>query len=171
MTQKIGGQTGTFMLYLDGKDLLGVAEVKLPEIKYKTTTIGGSGILGDIEFINPYSIESLETEIKFNTITNNTFDLLSMSGKLIEMKAAVIEADGTTHAIGVDGLRANMRGNAKGIDLGTIKKDDLLNTSFKMENTFVEVFKGGNQLYKVDKLNGILEAAGKALIKKLSDLF
>jgi len=171
MTQKIGGQTGTFMLYLDGKDLLGVAEVKLPEIKYKTTTIGGSGILGDIEFINPYSIESLETEIKFNTITNNTFDLLSMSGKLIEMKAAVIEADGTTHAIGEDGLRANMRGNAKGIDLGTIKKDDLLNTSFKMENTFVEVFKGGNQLYKVDKLNGILEAAGKALIKKLSDLF
>lgn len=171
MTQKIGGQTGTFMMYLDGKDLIGVAEVKLPEIKYKTTTIGGSGILGEIEFTNPYSIESLEVEIKFNTITDNTFDLMSMSGKLVEMKAAIIEADGYTHALGSTGLRANMRGNAKSIDLGTIKKDDLLNTAFKMEATFIEVFKGGNQLYKVDKLNGILEAAGKALIKKLSDLF
>lgn len=169
--QKIGGQTGTFMLYLDGKDLLGVAECKLPEIKFKTQSIGGSGVLGEIEFTNPYSVESLEVEIKFNTITDRTFDLMDLSGKLVEMKSAIIEADGTTQSFGPTGLRVNMRGSAKSIDLGTIKKDDLLNTSFKMEATFIEVFRGSQQLYKVDKLNGILEALGKSLIRGLSDLF
>ncbi len=170
MGPRIGGQTGIFMIYLDGKDLIGSAEVKLPEVKQKTSTIGGAGIMGEIEFTNPFSIESMEVEFKFNTITDRTFDLIGMSGKLIEMKSKVIERDPITHAQVTSDLRVNMKGNHKSVDLGTIKIDEVLNTSFKMEATYLEVFRNGKQIFKVDKLNAIFELLGKSIISKLSDM-
>ncbi len=169
--QKFGGETGTFMAYLDGKELIGTCEVKLPEIKFKTTTVDGAGLLGEVELRNPYAIESMEAEIKFNTIADNGFSLMNLNGKLLELKAAIIEADGSTHAIGASGLRVVMRGEAKSVDLGTIKTSELLNTSFKHEITFIEVFKDGKSLYKVDKFNKIITALGITLVKKLTDLF
>lgn len=169
--QKIGGETGTFMVYINGKDLIGVAEVKLPEIKFKTTTVGGAGLLGDIELVNKYAVESMEAELKFNTITAESFTFMDLGNKLIELKAVIVEADGSTHAVGSSGLRVNLKGDAKSVDLGTIKISELLNTAFKMEVTFIEVFKDGKSLYKVDKFNSILEQLGKSLIKKLADLF
>lgn len=168
---KIGGQTGDFMIYLDGKDLLGVAECVLPELKFKTATISGGGIMGDINFRNKYALEPLELECKFNTITDDSFRLMDISGKLLELRAAIIEADGSIHSVGASGLRAVMRGETISGSLGTVKVNELLNSSFKMEITACEVFKAGKQLYKVDKFAGILEQAGISMLKKLSELF
>ena len=165
---KIGGQTGDFMIYLDGKDLIGVAECVLPELKFKTATLSGAGILGDINYRNKYA---LELECKFNTITDDSLNLMDISGKLLELKAAIIEADGSTHAIGQSGLRAVMRGETISGSLGTVKINEFLNSSFKMEITACEVFKGGKQLYKVDKFAGIIEQFGSSMLKKLTELF
>lgn len=171
MGQKIGGQTGDFAIYVDGDNLLGIAEVKLPEVKFKTQTINGGGIVGDIEFTNHYAVESLEAEVKFNTVSAPAFKLMDLSGKLLEMKAAIIEADGTTHILSQTGFRVAMKGQSKSVDLGTVKLNELLGTSFKFEATYLECWLNGQSLYKVDKFNGIVEQMGVSLIKKLSDLF
>jgi P2 family phage contractile tail tube protein len=167
----IGAQTREYRVYIDGYDLLGVAEVKLPEFKFKSITLEGTGVLGEIEIPSTGSVEKLELEVKFNTVSQPAFRLLDLNNKLLEFKAVINGVDSADHTINGQGLYISVRGSCKGFNLGTLKMNDMLNVPFTLEATALEVKLNGEQLYKIDKLNGIFEAAGRALVKKLGDYF
>lgn len=167
----IAAQTREYRVYIDGYDLLGIAEVKLPEVVFKAITLEGTGVLGEIEIPGTGSVEKLELEVTFNSVTQPAFRLLDLNNKLLEFKAVLNGIDSADHSINGQGLYIAVRGSCKKFSLGTLKAGDFLKVPFTLEATSLEVKLNGNQLYKIDKLNGIFDVAGKALVKKLQDYF
>lgn len=166
----LGSGIQRYEVYLDGYDLLGVASFNPPEFTNKAVTIGGSGIIGEIELPLKGLYEKLEAEIKFTSISQPAFKLLDLNGKLLEFKAVVDGLETTTHATDARGLYFAVRGNNKGFSLGEMKIGELIETSFKMELTMIEARLNGEKLFKIDKLNGIIEQLGINTIKKISEM-
>lgn len=167
---KITGQVTRFGVYTnDGVTLIGLAEVKLPEIKRKAVTLGGAGILGEIELPSPTQIESMETELKFNSLNPDGLKLWSINGGPLTLRSFINELDGN-HRIIEGGWRVALKGNTTSVDLGTVKQDELTNTTVKYSTTFLEIFYEGKSLLKIDKINGIVEQLGISLIKNLMDI-
>lgn len=165
-----GGQTQRFAVYIDGYDLIGVAEFTPPEFVQKTITLSGSGILGEIELPAPGLYEKLEAEIKFTSISQPAFKLINLNGKLLEFKAIVNGLETTTHAVDSQGLYFAVRGTNKSFSIGTIKVGELIDTSFKMELTAIDARLNGEKLFKIDKLNGVFDQLGISVIKKFSEM-
>ena len=57
-----------YEVYHEGTRLLGMADVELPELKYKTNTISGPGIMGDLELPGLGHTESLELTLNWRRI-------------------------------------------------------------------------------------------------------
>lgn len=170
MTDKYGGQTDQMGVYLNGATLIGIAEVKLPEVKGKQITLGAAGLLGDITIDSPSQIEAMETEFKFNSVNESVFNLWSAKGSLVELKAFINDIDGVSHAVDQTGYRVSLKGKASAVDLGTLKPAELMNTTVKFNTTFIEVRKEGKSLLKIDKINSIFEQFGISLIKSLASI-
>jgi len=164
-----GGQTQQYAMYIDGYDLLGVVEFTPPEFTQKTITLGGSGILGEIELPAPGLYEKMEAEIKFNQVSQPAFKLLDLNNKLIELKAVINGINGETHAIEGKGFYFAIQGSHKSFSIGAIKVGELSETAFKMELTSIEARLDGQKLFKINKLSGIVEQLGVAAIKKITD--
>lgn len=166
----LGGQTQRYEVYIDGYDLLGVASFTPPECTQKTVTLGGSGVLGEIELPAFGLYEKLEGEIKFTSISQPAFRLINLNGKLLEFKAIVNGLETTTHATDSRGLYFAVRGTNKSFAIGEIKAGELIETSFKMEFSMIEARLNGEKLFKIDKLNGIVEQLGLNMMKKISEM-
>lgn len=164
-----GGATRQFKVQVDGYNLLGIAEVKLPDINFKTMDLEGAGIMGTISQAIFGNVDSLEVEVTFNTISAPAFKLLDISGKLIEFKSEIVGFETTTHGATGEFMRIALRGTTKGLSLGSLKIGDMMKIPFKLEATYLELWMNGEQCYKIDKFNSIFEVAGKALFKKLDD--
>lgn len=167
----LGNATQQFRVEADGYNLLGVAEVKLGSINFQSSDMEGAGIVGKIAQSLLGYTESIEVEVTFNTISQPAFNLLDISGKLIEFKSEVAGFDTSTGGADSQGVRIAVRGTTKGLDLGTLKLGDAMKVPFKLEASYIEIWSNGKSVLKIDKFNGIFLAAGKALIKKLDDLF
>lgn len=58
-----------------GGDMIGTAKVKLPEVKYKTVTSEGAGIMGGIEVPLAGMIDPMNVDIDFTSITDAVLKL------------------------------------------------------------------------------------------------
>ena len=75
-----------FEVFKGGNRKLGMADVTLPDINYKTATISGAGIGGEIEMPTPGQTESMETEISWRTINEDVTELLAMRSHDLEFR-------------------------------------------------------------------------------------
>ena len=67
-----------FEVFKSGNRKLGMADVTLPKIGYKTSTMSGAGIGGEIEMPTPGQTESLELEISWRTMNEDVSELLEL---------------------------------------------------------------------------------------------
>lgn len=165
-----GGATTQFAVYLNGKSLIGMAEVKLPTIKKMQIELNGAGLIGPIKLTSPSQIEAMETEFKFNSLSEHGFNLWQQSSGFLELKAYIVEVDGSTQIMDEKGYRVILKGSCNEFDLGTIKPAELVNPTIKYDTTALEIFREGKSLLKIDKLAGIFEQFGVSLIKNLLNI-
>lgn len=170
---KINGQTYDFGVYLDGYNFLGIASVKLPDIKFLDKEIEGTGIAGKVIAAALGQTDDLELEVTFNSLCSDAFKLLDLNGKLLEFKVAQTGFDTSNHALEQHGIRIATKGSCSGFTPGEIKKQELMTTPFKIKCTYIEFWMAGSDVsvYKIDKFNSIFEVLGKQVITKLADMF
>ena len=144
-----------FEVFKGGNRKLGMADVTLPSISYKTATISGAGIGGEIEMPTPGQTESMETEISWRTLNEDVTELLAMRSQDLEFRGANEQYDAATGEIKVQAVKVNIRGLAKKGDLGSLKPADHMNSKTTLEVTYIKVTIDGVRKVEIDKFNYI----------------
>ena len=143
-------------IYLAGDKMIGTtAELELPEVKMKTSTVEGMGISGEIDSPTIGQFESMEQTINFNTLYSSAMDMLSPL-KTVELtiRAAqqVYDKEG---GYTFKGLRVVERGRLKNFKPGKVKKSETMDASITIELTYILIEVDGSVMLEIDKLNGV----------------
>ena len=77
-----------YAIYEDGSELLGTANVTLPDLAYLTQSIAGAGIPGNIEAVILGHIDAMTMSINFRTITDAAVSLSEPRRHKLDLRVA-----------------------------------------------------------------------------------
>ena len=159
-----------FNVYNGGNKLMGITgEISLAELKAKTATVSGAGILGEYNTAVIGMFENIQQEIPFIMINQEFFDLMNASKQAeIVMRASIQNVNKSSGgALSTQGMRVVFRGRATNFKMGQLKQADLMNASVTLELTYVLLEMGGEKKLELDKLNEIYIVNGKDLLAEV----
>ncbi|WP_121614792.1 phage major tail tube protein [Virgibacillus halodenitrificans] len=154
-----------YNVYSDTDKLLGVAaEVTLPNFEAMTETVSGAGIAGEYESATLGHFGSQTIEIPFRTITDKSFSLMKNNGKPIVLRAAQQSYDVAAGKVSQRGLKITVKGQPKGLDLGTMAVGGLTETTNVLEVLYIKIEENGRTLLEFDKLNFVFIVDGEDIL-------
>ena len=159
-----------FNVYNGGNKLMGITgEISLAELKAKTATVSGAGILGEYNTAVIGMFENIQQEIPFRMINQEFFDLMNASKQAeIVMRASIQNVNKAAGgALSTQGMRVVFRGRPTNFKMGQLKQADLMNASVTLELTYVLLEMGGEKKLELDKLNEIYIVNGKDLLAEV----
>ncbi len=144
-----------FEVYIAGGRKLGMADITLPSIEYKTATLSGAGIGGEIEMPTPGQTSSMELEINWRTINDDNAALLGVKAHDLELRGANENYDAGTGELSIEAVKINVRTLPKKGDLGGLKPADHTDTKSTLEVIYFKETIDGKRQIEIDKLNYI----------------
>ncbi len=144
-----------FEVFMGGDRKLGMADVTLPKIKNKTSTLSGAGIGGEIEMPTTGQTESMELEINWRTINSDISVLSAMKAHDLELRGANEQYDAGTGEISTQAVKINVRGLPKETALGSLKPADHTDSKTTLELVYIKISIDGVKKVEIDKLNYI----------------
>jgi len=157
-----------YNIYSEGDRLVGISgEVTLPNLEPLMETISGAGIAGEIESPTPGHFASIEMEIPFRTVTDQSFKIADPNGHTLTLRAAQQGYDVSGGKIDYRGLKITVKGLPKGIDLGTASPGKPSETTNKIEVVYIKIEEGGKELLELDKLNFICKINGADILEPI----
>jgi phage tail tube protein FII len=79
-TNQVPEKLINFRVYLEGENLVGVADVELPKLESMKETVSGAGIAGEVDSPVLGHYAAMSTTIKFRTITAEAAGSLAAPG-------------------------------------------------------------------------------------------
>lgn len=144
-----------FEVFIAGGRKLGMADITLPSIEYKTATLSGAGIGGEIEMPTPGHTASMELEINWRTLNEDVTKLLAMKAHDLEIRGSNEQYDAGTGEIKSEAVKINVRTLPKKSDTGSYKPADHTDTKSTLEIIYIKIAVAGKVVLEIDKLNYI----------------
>ncbi|TAN61088.1 MAG: phage major tail tube protein [Magnetospirillum sp.] len=142
--------------YIDGFGYAGKApELKLPQIKLKTTDYEAGGMAGPVE-VDMGVIEKMEAEVTFAEYNVMAMKQLGNPNASVTFRGAQEGDTGEAEAVIV-----TMRGLFKEIDPGSWKPGDKSTVKFTVALKYLKVTVGSEEIYEIDCENMIRRIGGK----------
>ncbi|MEK5477580.1 phage major tail tube protein [Paenibacillus sp. FSL R5-0407] len=139
------------------------ADITLPSLTPMTDTLSGAGILGELDLPSPGHYSSLELGIAWRTINEGVFDIADAGEIPVEFRGAFQEYE-VNKGLTTKAIKIVVRGQSKGIDLGTLAQNAATDTSNTIEITYIKIFIEGDEVFELDKLNYIFRINGKDVL-------
>jgi len=150
-----------YNVYLGNDKLIGInASVTLPKLEQMSTTISGAGIAGEYESAVPGHFGKIETDITFNTVSEESSQLLVPGTKTLVFRASQQSYDVAGGQMNYRALKISMKVLSKGIDLGKLSVGKQTETKNTFEVVYIKVEENGKTLIELDKLNFIFKVNG-----------
>lgn len=145
-----------YNVYNDNEKLVGVkADVTLPKLEAMTETVSGAGIAGEYETTIPGHFGKLEMDMSFNTINEDSINLLKPGTKSIVLRASQQSYDVAGGQILHRALKITLKVLPKGIELGKLSPGKSTETKDTFEIIYMKIEENGKTLLELDKLNFI----------------
>lgn len=160
-----------YNIYNEGEMLIGTnGEVTLPDLEAVTSEIGGAGIAGTMEDPTPGYFGSLEIELKFRTVSEESIRLMIPQAHTLTLRAAQTKHDPATGTNRQEGLKVVCRGVPKSYSVGTFKQGEPTETTTKLELSYIKITRGSVVVLELDKFNHIFVVEGVDYMKEIRDL-
>jgi P2 family phage contractile tail tube protein len=161
-------QNVAYRVYYQGKDLLGIATLEMPQIQYITETLNGSGIAGEIESPVIGLTQSMTCKMTFTSATPDVFDALDWTVQpLFECYSALQVVDESTGIRDSVPYRVNMISRPKTMPLGSLEQGKKHGNELELELTRLEVLLDGQEKLLIDKLQFMHRVNGTDLLTKV----
>ena len=158
-------QTIAYRVYWQGKDLLGTAQIEMPQVQYMTETLSGSGLAGEIESPTIGLTQSMTCKMTFTSATKDVFDILDWTLQpLFECYSALQNVDESTSIRESIPYQLNIVGRPKNMSLGTMEQGKKLGNVLELEVTRLEILLDGEEQLLIDKINFIHRVKGNDLL-------
>jgi hypothetical protein len=160
-----------YNVYDDTEKMVGVAaEVTLPNFEAMTETISGAGIAGEYESATPGHFTSQTVEIPFKVLMDNSFSLMKNRGRSIVLRAAQQSYDVAGGRQQARALKITLRGQPKGLNLGTLSVGAPTETTNILEIFYIKIEENGRTMLEYDKLNFIFIVEGEDVLEEIRNM-
>lgn len=149
-----------FRVYQNGSDLIGIADVTLPNLEAMTETVKGAGIAGEIDspVLGHYS--SMELELNWRTLEKPNVLLASPKGVKLDLRAAQQVYDSSAGAYVVRPVKIVVSGVPKNTEPGKLDVGTTSDTKNTIEVNYIKITIDGEDVLEVDKFNYICNIGG-----------
>ena len=161
MSNKIQEKLTNFRVYLDGKDLLGTADVGLPDIEAMADTVKGAGIAGEVSSPAIGHYGSMGLTLNWRTVTGNTITLAKPQAHHIELRGSVQVYDAGAGKYSVVGQKIVVKAIPKKLGLGKLDVAVAQGSSSEFEVIYIKIFLDGKEKLEIDKYNFICVIDGE----------
>jgi P2 family phage contractile tail tube protein len=158
MTNPIPEKLINFRAYLEGDNLIGVADVELPKLKAMTETVSGAGIAGEVESPVLGHYESMTVTVNFRMLNADAGTLATPAAHLLDFRGSQQVYDsGVFKTVPV---RVTVKAIPKSVDLGKFKVGAPTETGDEFEVVYLKIYVDGKERVEIDKYNSIARFDG-----------
>ncbi len=159
-----------FRVYQEGsKDLLGIADVTLPDLEPMNTSIKGAGILGEVSVPVIGNFGALTLTVNFRTINSDLLTVFGRSGPhTLDLRGAIQVQDAAAGSRRIQAVRLAVTGTVKKTGLGKFSKGEGNDSSVELEITRVVIYIDGAEKFLLDKFNNQYRVAGQDQLAEIN---
>lgn len=159
-----------FNMYLTGNKLGGITgEVEMPPFESMTSTVLGAGILGEYE-PPPPPLRSMEQETPSAAQPGLFQHGRPHPAPGADTAGSHQYAAASTPGHGVHGHEGGLPGQAKNVNIGTVRQRGSLDSTITLELTYVLVEMDGKSMIEIDKINPTYKVNGNDVLSKIKQL-
>ncbi len=177
--------TENFVVYNNDGELLGAAEVTLPDLEYMTETITGSGIAGELEIPLPGQYKAMEVGLKFPALSESIIALAAPISHQLDIRGSIRGRDPASGELVSYPLKVVVKGPNKKAGLGKLEAAKAMENEFTIAANYLKIWIDNREKVEIDIINMIAvidgvdymartrENLGKSssLFNSVSDLF
>jgi phage tail tube protein FII len=142
-------------VFKDGRRLIGLADITLPNFQNLNDTLKGSGIFGEIEMPVQAHFQAMSVAFNWLTITDDAVFATIQQGAQLDAWASMQQHDSSTNRIIHQGWRFVMRTAPKSFNLGKLEVGAKGEGSSEYELISIRVLRDDKALVELDKENGV----------------
>lgn len=157
---QIPNHVANYSVFKDGRRLLGVADITLPNLANLTATLKGSGIPGEIDMPVQCHWQAASVTINWHTVTDDAVYTIYQDGANLDIWAAHQYHDTSENRIVHKGWRYVLGTVPKAINLGNLEVGTTGGTSTELELITVRILFDGVEQFNLDKGNFIARVGG-----------
>lgn len=161
MSKNIPEKLINFRCYLDGSDLLGIADAQLPPIESISDTVQGAGIAGEIESPTLGHFGPMPLSLNWRTVTKDAIKLAQQKSHHLDLRGAIQSYDPKDGKFVTTPLKVVVQARPKKIDPGKLVMGKSQETSSEFECTYMKMWLDGKEILEIDKLNFICVIDGE----------
>lgn len=149
-----------FSVYLDGEDLLGVAEATIPNLEYMTETVKGAGIAGEFDSVVLGHFGSVTLSLNWRNVTDSAVKLLAPKAHNLDLYGAIQDYDAGMGTYVVRQLHLYCKAVPRGLDMGKLAAGEVGDSASEFELHYLLVERDGARRIELDKFNYIFVVDG-----------
>ncbi len=156
-----------FSVYLNGEDLLGVAEGTIPALESMTSEVKGAGVAGVIESPVIGHFNSTNFSLTWRTVTKDFLKLFDHTTNDLELFAALQQYDAGLGEYKAVQLHVYIKAITKTRTPGNLVVGDNMDTQMEFEVPYMKIELDGKEWIELDKYNYIYKVNG---VDQLADV-
>lgn len=149
-----------FRAYNEAQDLLGIADVELPDIEAMTETVKGAGIAGEVESPVLGHFSSMTLKLNWRTLQVSPAALSQQKAHLLDLRGANQQYDSAEGAYKTSAIRVVAKCVPKKLALGKLDVGSTTDTSNEFEVNYIKITIDGEEVVEIDKFNYICKIKG-----------
>ncbi len=145
----------SFRVYKDGVDLLGVADVELPELESMTDTVKGAGIAGEVDTPVQGHFGSMTMTLNWRTVSGNLVSLATQQAHQLDLRGSIQSynsGEGTYRQVP---LKVVVKAIPKKTGLGKMDVGSSMENGQEFEVVYIKATLDGSDVMEIDKYNFI----------------
>lgn len=142
-----------YEVFKEGERKLGTADVSLPDIEYKSDTMKGAGIAGEVEMPTMGQTGPMPVTINWRTLNEDVTDLLGFKAHSLDFRGAQQHYNAGTSEFTVQAVRVTVRAFPKKMAAGKFEGSNKTDSSNEMECVYLKIEIDGVKKIEIDKLN------------------
>ncbi len=149
-----------FKVYLNGSDMLGVAEGNFPTIEFMTSEVKGAGIAGAMDSVGVGHINSMAVSLTWRNIQKSITKLLQPGAHNLELHAAHQDYNASLGTFKITHIYVFMKAITKSANLGNLVIGDVTDTQTEHEVYYMRMQIDGEDVLEIDKYNYVYKVHG-----------
>lgn len=149
-----------FTIFKDGNRKMGIADITLPDIEYQTESLKGSGIAGELDFLNPGNIGAMKMTINWRTINEDLTELSAPKAHMLECFGAIQKYDAGSGELTTQQVRLAVRCLPTKSGLGKLENGTTMDSNNEFTVAYLKMTIDGTTKFEIDPLNYIFIVDG-----------
>jgi P2 family phage contractile tail tube protein len=144
----------------NSNQMLGIADVTLPDLEAMTETISGAGIAGELDMPVLGHFGSMTVTFNWRVLNVDSVTLAQQMAHQLDLRGSIENYDSSSGTIGSTPVKVTVLAIPKTMSLGNLNVGTTADTSNEMEIAYMRVFINNEERVELDKFNYIFRVNG-----------